>query len=275
VQIGYKKWFFKGLAALLPTLVTLVILVYLVAFINDNFGKYIGQGLAKGAGWAWADFLAPTPEQVDAYLLKTRGITPKTTDPETYRKLVAQARPEIQKHNIDELGRSWVMVLLGFIIALIIVTILGLFLASFIGRQFWGSVEQTFTRIPVVRQIYPYVKQVTDYIFGQKKFTFSQVVAIPYPRKGLWQIGFITGPAIDAFQAADPDGREYVTVFVPTSPTPFTGYVVIALKEEVLNLPITIDQAVRFLVSGGVISPDHFLPPGTEHDKLESSKTDV
>jgi len=267
---GYKKWFFKGLAALLPTLVTLVILVYLVAFINDNFGKYIGFGMARGIGWVWEDFLAPKSDEVtDA--LKLQGITRESAGQDAYQKKFDQTRTAIRERRLDELGRSWLMVLLGFFLALIIVTILGLFLASFIGRKLWGSVEQTFTRVPVVRQIYPSVKQVTDYVFGQKKFTFSQVVAIPYPRKGLWQIGFITGPAIKAFQTADPQGKEYVTVFVPPSPTPFTGFVVIALKEEVLNLPLTIDQAVRFLISGGVISPEVDLPSFVNENSVSDS----
>jgi len=106
-----------------------------------------------------------------------------------------------------------------------------------------------------------------DYIFGQRKLDFSQVVAVPYPRKGLWQIGFITGPALGAFQAHDPQGREFITVFVPTSPTPCTGYVVVVPKEEILNLPMTIDQAFRFLLSGGVINPEVILlPADTENN---------
>ncbi len=257
---GYKKWFFKGLAALLPTLVTLVILMYLISFINDNFGKYISDGLVKGAGWLWPDLHAPSQEEVDNYL-KSRGINTKTMDRETSRKLFTQTAQDIRNQRLEELSRSWIMVLLGFVLALVLVTIAGLFLASFIGRTFWRYVEDLFTRVPVVKQIYPYVKQVTDYIFGQKKFDFSQVVAVRYPSRDIWQIGFITGAAIRAFREEDQSGKEYVTVFIPTSPTPFTGFVAVVPREDVLNLPMTIDQALRFLISGGVISPEIALNP--------------
>jgi uncharacterized membrane protein len=252
---GYKKWFFKGLAALLPTLVTLVILMYLVSFINDNFGRCISEGIVKGAGWMWPDLQAPSHEEVDNHL-KSRGINTKTMDRETSRRLFIQTAQDIRNRRLEELGRSWIMVLLGFVLALVLVTILGLFLASFIGRTFWRYAEEVFTRIPVVKQIYPYVKQVTDYIFGQKKFDFSQVVAVRYPSREIWQIGFITGAAIRAFQEGKPEGKEFVTVFIPTSPTPFTGFVAVVPREDVLNLPMTIDQALRFLISGGVISPE-------------------
>jgi uncharacterized membrane protein len=252
---GFQKWFFKGLAALLPTLVTLVILTYLVSFVNDNFGKYIGLGITKGAGWVWPGLYAPGTEEVDNYL-KSHGVNTKTMDRETYRKTFTQTAEDIRNRRLDEVGHSWSMVLLGFVLALVLVTIAGLFLASFIGRTFWRYVEVVFTRIPVVKQIYPYVKQVTDYLFGQKKFDFSQVVAVRYPSREIWQIGFITGAAIQAFQEGAQGGKEHVTVFIPTSPTPFTGFVAVVAKEDVLNLPITIDQAIRFLISGGVISPE-------------------
>jgi uncharacterized membrane protein len=255
---GYKKWFSRGLAALLPTLITLFIIFSLISFINDNFGRYIGIGLTQGAAWIWPELGTPQPEAVEQSL-KNRQITPKSVGQEQYRRAFQNASQKIRDQRIETLSRSWAVGLLGFVVALFLVTLIGILLASIIGRQLWQSIEAMIIRIPVVRQIYPYVKQVTDYIFGQKKLDFSRVVAIQYPSKGLWQMGFITGPAMKAFQSHDPQGREFVSVFVPTSPTPFTGYVVVVVKEEVLDLPITIDQAFRFLLSGGVISPEMVL----------------
>lgn len=263
---GYKKWFSRGLATLLPTLVTLFILFSLIAFINNNLGKYIGIGVTNAIGWAWPELGVPGKEEVDNYL-RAQGITVQSTGSDRYKQAYEAASKKMRNQHLHTLGRSWVMALFGFVIALILITIIGIFLASFIGRQLWQSIERTIVRIPIVRQIYPYVKQVTDYIFGQRKLDFSQVVAVPYPSKGLWQIGFITGPALGAFQAHDPQGREFITVFVPTSPTPFTGYVVVVPKEEILNLPMTIDQAFRFLLSGGVINPEVILlPADTENN---------
>ena len=258
---GYKKWFFRGLAALLPTLVTLVILVKLVTFINNDFGKYIGNGITQAVGWAWPELQVPKPAEVEEYL-KARDITPSRYEKEAYDKEVLKASWDIREQRLKQLGQSWIMVLVGFILALLLVTFLGLFLASIIGRKLWQVLEEAISRIPIVRQIYPYIKQFTDYIFGEKKMAFSRVVAVPYPSKGIWQVGFVTGPALPGLQGPVVGGKELITVFVPTSPTPFTGFVANIPKEDIVDLPMTLDQAFRFIVSGGVLGPN--MAPGTE-----------
>ncbi|MFA5863885.1 MAG: DUF502 domain-containing protein [Phycisphaerae bacterium] len=206
--------------------------------------------------------------------LKSRGVTVTSMGEKSYQKLFIQARHDLRAKKLDEVGRSWVMVLVGFVLALFLVTFLGLFLASFIGRTLWQTLESTIIRIPIVKQIYPYVKQVTDYVFGQKKLDFSRVVAVQYPRLGVWSLGFVTGPAISSFQEMDSEGREYVTVFIPTSPTPFTGFVITALKQDVLDLPLTIDQVFRFLISGGVVSPEITLLSADNENKEANSGKD-
>jgi uncharacterized membrane protein len=113
--------------------------------------------------------------------------------------------------------------------------------------------ESTVQQVPGFKQVYPYGKQVTDFLFGEKKIEFNRVVIIPYPSKGFWSIGLVTG--IGFREVAEKIKEEFLTVFVPTSPTPVTGYVVYVKKEEVIDLPIPIDAALRFIVSGGVIVP--------------------
>ena len=110
-------------------------------------------------------------------------------------------------------------------------------------------------RVPVFRAVYPYVKQVTDFLVGsgEPKTHFSDVVAVEYPRKGLWSVGLVTGDTMATIQ--DQADQSCITVFVPSSPTPFTGYVITVPKDDTIDLPITIDQALRFTVSGGVIIP--------------------
>lgn len=255
---GYKKWFLRGLAALLPTLITLVILMELVQFVNNNFGKYIGIGITNGIGWVWKDFQAPSDDDITSALMKN-GVIQGQMNINLYEKKYNEMRQALRAENLSRLGRSWTMVIIGFLVALMVVLILGIFLASFMGRKLWRALETTLMRVPVIKQIYPYVKQVTDYAFGQKKLSFSRVVAIPYPRQGIWSLGFVTGAPIRGIQDADPSGGEFLTVFVPTSPTPFTGFVVTARKEDVLDLPLTIDQAFRFIISGGVINPEMML----------------
>ncbi len=248
---GTKRLFLKGLGTLLPTLVTLIILIKLIGFVYDNFGRYIGIGIVKAGGWSFKQFGVPSDEQLYKYL-EDKGIDTNKISKERLN----QIRNELRKQNLAKLGRSWQMALLGFFLALVLIWLLGVFLASFIGRRLWQTIESIIVKIPVFKQIYPYVKQVTDYVFGQHKLEFSRVVAIPYPRKGLWSVGFVTGPAIKALEEKSGESVGWVTVFVPTSPTPLTGFIVTVSRAEVVDLPFTVEQAFKFILSGGVITPE-------------------
>jgi len=123
-------------------------------------------------------------------------------------------------------------------------------------------------RTPGLRGIYPYIKQVTDFFLTQaeqKKLSFSKVVAVEYPRKGIWSIGLITGTGLK--KITEEVKKELLTVLIPTSPTPFTGFVIMVPKKQTIEMDITIEEVFRFLVSGGVITPDKqidvkFLPNG-------------
>jgi len=110
--------------------------------------------------------------------------------------------------------------------------------------------------VPLVKQVYPSVKQVTDFLVGgsdDQKMSFNRVVAVEYPRKGLWSIGLVTGSTMQSIQ--DRTGRACMTIFVPSSPTPFTGYVIIVPREDTIDLSVTIEEALRFTISGGVVIP--------------------
>jgi uncharacterized membrane protein len=112
-------------------------------------------------------------------------------------------------------------------------------------------------RIPVIRAVYSTVKQVTDFLLSERPMDFSGVVAVQYPRKGIWSLGLSTGGAMKQLQERVPDAL--VTVFIPSSPTPLTGYVIQAPREDVIELNLTIDEGLRFTISGGVIRPEAVL----------------
>jgi len=141
----------------------------------------------------------------------------------------------------------------GFIIIFLVVCFLGAFLASVVGRTIWRYFENLFTRAPIIRSVYPSVKQITDSVFSQKSVAFKKVVAVQYPRKGMWAIGMMTGPGIR--ELASSATEDHVSIFMPSSPTPFTGYVVIVKREDVIELTMSVEEALRFTVSGGVITP--------------------
>jgi uncharacterized membrane protein len=131
-----------------------------------------------------------------------------------------------------------------------------LFLASLIGRTTWRIVERFLYRIPIVRAIYPNIKQVTDFLFTDRQLQFSGVVAVPYPRQGIWSLGLITGPPLETLQEQAGADRELVNIFIPSSPTPVTGYVITVYRDETIDLGLSMDEVLRYTISGGVIKPD-------------------
>jgi len=144
----------------------------------------------------------------------------------------------------------------GFLIALLAVFAVGALLASVVGRALWRVIEAFILNTPILRRVYPYVKQVTDFVLTQeeKEKMFSRVVAVEYPRKGIWSIGFVTGSGLR--RITERVQKEFLTVLVPNSPTPITGYVIFVPKEQTIALDMTVEEAFRFAVSAGVIVPD-------------------
>lgn len=131
--------------------------------------------------------------------------------------------------------------------------LLGKFLAAGVGRMFWMSIEAVIHRLPVVRNVYSSVKQVTDFVFSEREIEYTRVVAVEYPRKGMWSVGFVTGESmLDIRSAAN---EPVLSVLMPTSPMPATGFTITVRKSEAVDLDITIDQAIQFVVSCGVVVP--------------------
>jgi uncharacterized membrane protein len=169
--------------------------------------------------------------------------------------LNAVASEDWVTNNLDQRWMTVVLSVAGFLVALFGVLVVGAFLASVVGRTLWRLVENFIMNTPVLRQVYPYVKQVTDFFLTreQQKQLFSKVVAVEYPRKGIWSLGFVTGAGIQ--KVVSSVKKEFLTVLIPTSPTPFTGFVIMVPKKNAIELDMSIEEALRFTVSGGVITP--------------------
>jgi len=136
---------------------------------------------------------------------------------------------------------------------LLVLYLLGKFLAAGVGRFFWMQFERLINRLPVIRNVYSSVKQVTDFMFSERDIEYTRVVAVEYPRKGIWTLAMVTGESLlDIRSAAN---EPVLSVLIPTSPMPFTGFTVTVKKSETLDLNITIDQAFQFIVSCGVVVP--------------------
>jgi uncharacterized membrane protein len=144
---------------------------------------------------------------------------------------------------------------LPFFIALflLVLYLLGKFVAAGVGRMIVGWFDALIQRLPLVSNVYSAVKQVTDFIFSEREIEFNRVVAIEYPRKGMWSIGFVTGESmLDIRSAAN---ESVLSVLMPTSPMPMTGFTVTVLKSEAIDLNLTVDQAIQFVISCGVVVP--------------------
>lgn len=148
-----------------------------------------------------------------------------------------------------------VMVPLFLAVLVLVLYLVGKFLAAGVGRFLWAQIEKIFVRIPVVRNVYSSVKQVTDLMFSEPEIKATRVVAIEYPRKGIWTLALVTSDSMLDISAAA--NEPVLAVLVPTSPMPFTGFTMTVRKSETIDLDITIDQAIQFIVSCGVVVPPH------------------
>ena len=142
---------------------------------------------------------------------------------------------------------------LGVLLALAILLVVGAIASNFIGRRLLTWSDGLLARIPVVRSIYSGVKQVSDTLFSENGNAFRTAVLIEWPRPGVWTIGFVTGaPGGDVPQHLP---GEYLSVYVPTTPNPTGGYFVMLPKSECIELRMTVDEALRYVISMGVVVP--------------------
>ena len=139
-------------------------------------------------------------------------------------------------------------------------------LATLVGRRVLSRFESGMSKFPVVKVIYPYARQVVEFFMREKAVTFHSVVAIEYPRKGLYSIGFVTGLGMKTLSRAA--NREMINLFIPSSPTPITGYTIFVPVEDAIPIPISVDEAIRFAISGGVLVPDAQQNPEAILDKF-------
>jgi len=142
---------------------------------------------------------------------------------------------------------------LGIVLTTAVVLVTGMLVANFFGRRLLALWEALLARIPLVRSIYTSVKQVTATIFSTGGNSFRKVLLIQYPRAGLWTIAFHTGSVLEEVRTKT--GRDVVNVFVPTTPNPTSGFFLIVPRSEVIELEMSIEEAVRLIMSMGVIVP--------------------
>jgi uncharacterized membrane protein len=250
---GAGRFFVRGLGVILPSVLTLWILVTAFRFVDSNIAGPINAGIrlavsAVADAGALAQF-APGDDQVAEEIARAQRL--RLDDSRS------AAVWRATRGNVDAWWEArWYLDLAGLVLAIVAVYALGRLVGGYLGRRLLAAFESGLLTVPGIRSVYPALKQVVEFLFGgdSKKLNFNRVVMIEYPRPGLWQMGLVTGDATPEIAAACGDS---VTVFVPNSPAPFSGWTVTVPRADVREIPLTVDEALRYLVSAGVV-----VPPG-------------
>ncbi len=269
----FRRSILRGLIVVLPPLLTIVILTWMFNTVRQYVLTPVEDGIRDVLVWRLADIRQePQGQETRRPELQFDG--------QPYRRLASgdfiprdvwewlRAHPaeSIRMGNGWDAYRSylrerylrpaWMLPILG-VLFVIFLYLLGKLLAA----GAWDVIERGLLRLPLVRSVYRSVKKITNFIFTENQQHYKRVVAIEYPRKGIWSIGLVTSDGISTINQA---AREpTVTVILPGSPTPVTGYCVMVPQRETYDLRLTIDQALQFYMSCGVSVPAHQQPGQT------------
>ena len=153
---------------------------------------------------------------------------------------------------------------LGVVFFLVFTTFIGWIAKGVIGRFFIRNAETLVNRMPVVRSIYSGVKQIAETVFAQSDRSFEKACLVQYPRKGIWAVGFISTVAKGEVKSKSNTDGELLSVFVPTTPNPTSGFLLFFPEEDVIKLDMSIEDAAKLVISAGLVYPEHSL---VEFDK--------
>jgi len=275
-----RQFIWRGISIIAPPLVTLLLIIWLLNAVEG----YVLRPLESGIRMALVAIVADTREEAPP---GSKPIDPGKPEKGFTYEGWTYVLPPLGNHylpdhiinfvnaNLDQLPKEFQRPMSAndfcsayvkvrymprsFTIPLLLLIVLsslffvGRFLAAGVGRFVFNLFESIITQIPLVSNVYSSVKQVTDFVFSEREIQFTRVIAIEYPRVGVWSLAFVTGESIPQLKRIC--GREMVSVFVPTSPMPMTGFSVNVSKSDIIDLDITIDQAIQFIVSCGVVCP--------------------
>lgn len=143
---------------------------------------------------------------------------------------------------------------LGIIILVVVLIFIGMFAAGFMGKFFLKLGEWLVYKMPLISSIYSVLKQIFETFLSNKSNAFKKVVLLEYPRKGIWILGFVS---------ADTDGevkellkQKMVNIFIPTTPNPTSGFLIFVPKEDVVELDMSVEDGIKFVISGGIVAPE-------------------
>lgn len=145
---------------------------------------------------------------------------------------------------------------LGIVAATVVLFVTGVFAANVLGRRILGAWDSLLGRIPVVKSIYSSVKKVSESLLSDSSRSFKTPVLVPFPQLGIWTIAFVSGHIPDKLKGSLPQDDDYISVYVPTTPNPTGGYYIMVKKSDVRELDMSVDQALKYVISLGMVMPD-------------------
>jgi uncharacterized membrane protein len=178
---------------------------------------------------------------IDGFVLP---FVPGSYQPENVLKSVFGADTELQLRGI------------GVVFFLVFTTFIGWLAKGFLGRSLIRTGESVVNRMPVVRSVYSGVKQLAETVFAQADRSFEKACLVEYPRKGIWAIGFISTKAKGEVKARIDLSGELLSVFIPTTPNPTSGFLLFFPEEDVIELDMSIEDAAKLVISAGLVYPD-------------------
>ncbi len=287
----FRRAVLRGFAVVLPPLLTVVIFVWVGRTVNDYVLAPVNwmarEVLVAGITDSRTEKVEPgtsppTEREFDGiayHVLPANGSAGRRTYIPSHvyaklddqlgddEKMPAAAKAAYRRYvELHFLQPQYVIPVFACIFILLLY-LLGKFLAAGIGHFFLRNFERGIDRLPFVRNVYGSVKQVTDFVFSESQVEYTRVIACEYPRMGIWSLGMVTGESMSDLSAAA--NEPVLSVLIPTSPLPMTGYTVTIKKSEALDLNITIDQALQFIVSCGVVVPPQQLQEALQKREAE------
>ena len=258
----------RGFAVLCPPLLTVLIVVWAINTTKSYFLEPVTVWAREGLVWCLADIREDLPlkdrasrtaefQGRDYQELENDEFIPRDVY-ETVRRQTGGPLPTtgagFYRRYVDlTYLRPYLAIPLFLAVFVLLLYLLGKFMAVGFGGFSAHLVERLFSRVPGVRAVYSAVKQVTDFIFTEREFKFTRIVAVEFPRKGVWSVGFVTGESFAAIR--DVVAEPVLTVLLPYSPLPISGCTIMVPKRECIDLNMTFEQACQFIVSCGVVVP--------------------
>lgn len=295
---SFRRAILRGLGVVLPPLLTIVVLIWAWNAIENYVLQPVETGIRHAIVWSISETYHGVPEgavpteeggrRLDGFTYRGTEFVPDPTKrrflPADVVRLVddnaeyfgpfapAPFSASAYWHRYAELKympRS-VVVPVFLILFLTALYFLGRLFTHGLGRWLVTAFDRAILSIPIINKVYGSVKQITDFAFDEREIEFNRVVAVQYPREGLWSVGFVTGNSMK--EIAEAAGEPTLSVLMPTSPMPMTGFIITVRKSEAIDLNLTVDEALQFVVSCGVVTPpqQQFPAEAVRSDKPSS-----